>query len=352
MDNFRCDICSEEIPIHLKIQHKSMHKTEREFEKGLEKGKVQKTKRQDVEKTVKKKTGYMLFCSAMRPVLKQSHNPSAKQMMSLLGIEWGKQTRAEKQEWNNRAAEESSEPGGSESGENTRELAQPSPQAGGPAQAQSTIFTCPFCDINMVSKSMLKDHIAETHLQIESNKGGKTGNQLNRIPVPVNQERISKCDVCGKMVNRNELQRHMDTNHCDSVQDFAPDTDLVDEVEDNDYQTTHDEHQVEDNDNQTTQDGHRVEDNDDQTTQEEHETTVDQIELKVVMVKRKTIWWPGQVINESNDQTEVQLLNKQKTKLTVSNANIKPFAVDHGQMQGMKRDWRDAYMKAMKLVQK
>ena len=41
---------------------------------------------------------------------------------------------------------------------------------------------------------------------------------------------------------------------------------------------------------------------------------------------------------ESIDQTEVQLLNKQKTKLTVSNANIKPFAVDHGQMQGMKRD--------------
>ena len=74
--------------------------------------------------------------------------------------------------------------------------------------------------------------------------------------------------------------------------------------------------------------------------------------MKVVMVKRKTIWWPGQVIKESSDQTEVQLLNQQKTKLTVSNANIKPFAVDHGQMQGMKRDWRDAYMKAVKLVQK
>ena len=263
-------------------------------------------------------------------------------MMSLLGIEWGKQTRAEKQEWNNRAAEETSEPGDSESGENTRELAQPSSQAGGPAQAvqvlESTIFTCPFCDIHMVSKSMLKDHIAETHLQTESNKGGKTGNQLNRIHVPVNQERISKCDVCGKMVNRNELQRHIDTNHGDSVQDFAPDTDLVDEVEDND--------------NQTTQDEHQVEDNDDQTTQEEHEAPVDQIELKVVMVKRKTIWWPGQVIKESIDQTEVELLNQPKTKLTVSNANIKPFAVDHGQMQGMKRDWRDAYMKAVKLVQK
>jgi ribosomal protein S26 len=86
VDNFRCDICSEDIPIHQKIQHKSMHKTEREFEKGLEKGKVQKTKRQDVEKTGKK-TGYLLFCSVTRPVLKQSHNPSAKQMMSLLGIE-------------------------------------------------------------------------------------------------------------------------------------------------------------------------------------------------------------------------------------------------------------------------
>ena len=145
MDDFRCDICSEVIPIHMKIQHKSMHKTEREFEKGLEKGKVQKTKRQDIEKTVKTKTGYMLFCSVTRPVLKQSHNPSAKQMMSLLGIEWGKQTRAEKQEWNTRAADEASEPGDSESRGNTRELAQPSSQAGGPVQAvqvlESTIFT-------------------------------------------------------------------------------------------------------------------------------------------------------------------------------------------------------------------
>ena len=224
-DNFRCDICSEDIPSYQKIQHKSMHKTEREFEKGLEKGKVQKTKRQEVQKTAKK-TGYLLFCSVMRPVLKQTQNPSAKQMMSLLGTEWGKQSRAEKQEWNRRAAEETSEPGGTELGVHILDLAQPRSQAEGPAQpvqvVESASLSCPFCDIQLVTKPMLKEHIAEVHLQTEINKGGKTGNQLNRIPVPVNQERISKCDVCGKMVNRNELQRHVDTYHFDSVQDSPP----------------------------------------------------------------------------------------------------------------------------------
>ena len=41
-------------------------------------------------------------------------------------------------------------------------------------------------------------------------------------------------------------------NHCDSVKNLAPDTDLVDEVEDNDDQSTQDEHEVEDNEDQTT----------------------------------------------------------------------------------------------------
>ena len=68
----------------------------------------------------------------------------------------------------------------------------------------------------MSTKVLLKDHISETHIQTDHNKGGKAGNQLNRIPVPNNQERISKCDICGKMVNRNELDKsnlHSSQNH-------------------------------------------------------------------------------------------------------------------------------------------
>ena len=124
-----------------------------------------------------------------------------------------------------------------------------------------------------------------------------------------------------------------------------PYTDLVEEIEDSDEQATQDEHEVGDNDDQATLEY-------ESTEQLDMNTPVDENDLKVVMVKRKTLWWPGQMIKETNEQTEVQLLNQQKTMLTVSNANVKPFAVDHGQMQGMKRDWRDAYMKAVKLVQK
>ena len=98
-----------DIPISQKAQHKSQHKTEKEFEKGLEKGRVCKTKRSDGEKTVKK-TGYMKFCSVMRPLLKESHKPSPKQMMSLLGLEWRKLSKLEQQEWTKRAAEESTDP--------------------------------------------------------------------------------------------------------------------------------------------------------------------------------------------------------------------------------------------------
>ena len=36
--------------------------------------------------------------------------------------------------------------------------------------------------------------------------------------------------------------------------------------------------------------------------------------------------------------------------MTVNKENIKPFSVDYSQMEGMKRDWRDAFMKAVKLV--
>ena len=340
----RCDICSVDIPIHLKNQHKSQHKTEKEFEKGLEKGRVHKNKRPEVEKTVKK-SGYMKFCSVMRPILKESHKPSPKQMMSLLGVEWRKLSKTEQQDWNKRAAE-STGPNqeGSSTGEQSLEEEQPTEVDQGSVEAAGTSenhsireieavrFNCPFCDAHMDTKALLKDHIAEIHIQTESNKGGKTGNQLNRIPVPNNQERISKCDICGKMVNRNELERHMTINHFETLKDFIEaDEDLL--VEDT-------------NDDKSTEEVHEASEHDPTTDPEDTEPA----DTKVVMVKRKTLWWPAKVIQETAENSNVILLNQKKTKLTVSKDNIKPFSVDHSQMEGMKRDWRDAYMKAVKLM--
>ena len=76
--------------------------------------------------------------------------------------------------------------------------------------------------------------------------------------------------------------------------------------------------------------------------------------IKVVMVKRKVLWWPAEVIeeNEAEDEYTVKLLNQTKTRITVSKEFIKPFIVDHSQMDGMRREWRDAYMKATKLISK
>ena len=72
------------------------------------------------------------------------------------------------------------------------------------------------------------------------------------------------------------------------------------------------------------------------------------------MVKRKVLWWPAELILEKEVEIEytVKLLNKTKTRITVTKEFIKPFIVDHSRMDGMKSDWRDAYMKATKIVNK
>ena len=84
------------------------------------------------------------------------------------------------------------------------------------------------------------------------------------------------------------------------------------------------------------------------------EEEAEAVVIKVVMVKRKVLWWPAEVIEEKEveDEYTVKLLNQTKTRITVTKEFIKPFIVDHSQMDVMLRDWRDAYMKAVKLVQK
>ena len=378
---FRCDICCVDIPINLKIQHKSQHKTEKEFEKGLEKGRVSKTKRSEQGEKSVKKTGYIKFCAMMRPILKESQKPNPKQMMSLLGIEWRKLSKEEQQEWNKRAAEESDREtaAGSAAGSaqptreytlQDQETAVPELEAAvahaqpvvrtreKPLQDQETTgpelvaaqpevgivkFFCPFCEVHKSNKAWLKDHIAEAHIQSDGNKGSKAGNQLNKIPVPNNQERISKCDVCGKMVNRNELDKHMTTNQSENLATLE-ELGEVNEVEVDEDQIEREELETEEVD----------EDHTDRDIVEEIETE-EVLEIAatnpvVVMVKRKTLWWPAKVINEENENVTVILLNQKKTRITTTKDKIKPFSIDHSQIEGMKRDWRDAYMKAVKLI--
>ena len=71
---------------------------------------------------------------------------------------------------------------------------------------------------------------------------------------------------------------------------------------------------------------------------------------KVVMVKRKTLWWPAEVMGKSNLKMTLKILNKKSTVIEATIENVKKFQVDHSQMAGMTREWRDAYMKAVDIV--
>ena len=323
----------------MKSQHKSQHKTEKGFEKGLEKGRVSRNKKSDTDKPATRRTGYMQFCSEMRPIFKERHNPTPKDMMSLLGSEWRKLTKSEQEEWNVKAAtavkdnlrteaprnestNNQEESGRQDQADNlTVTVGDQINQTEGGAEplldneVQTERYFCPFCEIHEVSKASLKVHISESHIHPEAAKGSRIGNQLNKIPVPDNQERISKCDICGKMVNRNELERHMANSHSDDhgVVEILP-----------------------------AAEGEIIEDED------------DAVMIKVVMVKRKVLWWPAEVLeeNEIEDKITVKLLNQTKTRITVSKEFTKPFIIDHSQMDGMRREWRDAYMKATKRISK
>ena len=324
---------------------------------------MSRNKRSEAEKQIVRRSGYVQFCVEMRPVFKERHNPNPKAMMSLLGSEWRKLSKAEQQEWNEKAAtvvkdssiteatrKESSNvqpqsmvaenvdiqqvPGSGDLSDLSEVTAEP--QESNSIQPK---YFCPFCEVHKGSKSSLKDHISEAHIQSEGAKGSRLGNQLNKIHVPVNQERIAKCDVCEKMVNRHELERHMVNNHnVDPIMDnISLNTDNLSDIE------------TEINQLETLDEAAEVLIN--ETADEPvEETPLD--DVKVVMVKRKVLWWPAEVIDENEEKHTVMLLNQNRTRITVTKDNIKPFVTDHSQMEGMKRDWRDAYMKAVKLVNK
>ena len=128
------------------------------------------------------------------------------------------------------------------------------------------------------------------------------------------------------MVNRHELERHMANSHSNEQV-------LVEIVPDSNVET-----------NDEVAEDLIIDD------EEEAEAVV----IRVVMVKRKVLWWPAELILEKEVEIEytVKLLNKTKTRITVTKESIKPFIVDHSRMDGMKSDWRDAYMKATKIVNK
>ena len=136
------------------------------------------------------------------------------------------------------------------------------------------------------------------------------------------QDTCLKCILCRKMINKSKMKNHMEERHGDESL-------LLSEEED---QPTLEEN---------AETG--------ETMEKENNTEDDDVGT-VFLVKRKTLWWPAIKIKSDGSTVSVKLLNKTRTKVTVSMEHVKPFKVDHSLMDGMKRDWRTAYMTAVKIV--
>ena len=152
--------------------------------------------------------------------------------------------------------------------------------------------------------------------------------ELNRIEAPENNHRISHCGVCGILVNRKDYERHMEVYHVEEP-DVIQETETIDEPDIIQETETTDEPEVLEN--------------------QDVIEAVEQ-EAEVVMVKRKTLWWPAQVVEKNNEDYLVKILNKTETVTKINKNHVKKFTIDNSQIEGMKREWRDAYLKAVKIV--
>ena len=202
--------------------------------------------------------------------------------------------------------------------------------------------SCPFCENHHSDKVAIRVHIASTHF-----KTG--GNNLNRIPFLDNQETCLKCTLCRKMINKSKMKKHMQENHADE-------SILVSEEEDQDTclkcllcrkminKSKMKNHMDERHGDESLllsdeEDQPTLEDNaETRETMEKEDNTEDDNVGTVILVKRKTLWWPAIKIKSDGSAVSVKLLNKTRTKVIVSMKHVKPFKVDHSNSIRLQRD--------------
>ena len=184
-------------------------------------------------------------------------------------------------------------------------------------EEEELFLKCTICR-KMINKSNIKKHMEEKH-----------SDESLVLSEEEEQEICLKCLICRKMINKSEIRKHMEERHGDESL-------LLSEEED---QPTLNKSVEENTDTMENMENMEKEDN-----------TKDDDVGTVLLVKRKTLWWPALKVKSDRSTVSVKLLNKTRTKVTVSMEHVKPFKVDHSQMDGMKRDWRTAYMTAVKIV--
>ena len=377
-----CKVCNQEVMEAQMKRHMEAHKAMKSLNTGMVQGKVRAKKTDNLDETVCKRgtTGWNLFCKEVGQKLKLA-NPLLTQ------------TVGEKQQWKQKAKEQSSEVGGKDT-EARREV---EPEAGRSQEVREEVsISCPLCPKKYIYISSMGIHMVSDH-----------GAKRNEEDSMVKQARIHTCRTCRRMLtSEKELNNHIKKEHGKGNQEpiVVNETEeplvTLDEIVVNETEET----DVEDKETEDTQGGEAggsewvcdpgeqggvvsvEEDGDDgvvvgkdlwanqQGMDDRHQpggggecqAQQELVEARegseednqgvrvggvfklgdVVLVRRKTVYWPGKVIQCRHKEVEVQMFDKPKTILNKDTNHIKPFIANPSSCKGRSARWLQAYNEA------
>ena len=313
MDNhetLKCNVCNKDISKEDHTNHKLMHENHEKQMRALGKGKVVKTK------TKAKTTGYNVFVKEKFKEIAQEHKDLTNaEIMKIVGGRWKSMSKADQKPYYD-LAENKTVAAASEN---------PVPTVGIP---------CAWCEKTFKTKDQAKKHIRE-HL------GNSNGNQLNRIEPDQNQDQITKCNVCGLMVNRMTIDDHK-KNHENAIAIANTAEAVVSVVELEDdipvIETT-----VANEEPAVTLEELGGEN-------EEESVLNDEDVPIVVLVKMRTKYWPAKVMTTSPDCYDVTLC-KRGDELTVKKVDCKVFTPSPDMCKGQSREWKECYKVAVEMFE-
>ena len=309
-----CSLCNIEVLESEMQKHNAAHQTLKTYKSGLEMGRVRAKSNSDKPKPKRAITACNLFYKENRARLRSEHpNASPQEMFKIIGEAW---KDADKKHWEKMAKEVNNVK--ETEGETTPALT----------------LSCPFCERGYKDSRSFKQHMIDSHQANPSSFG-----VLNRDPSP-GQGRIYKCYECGKLVtSAKDLKLHCDAVHSEEV--LLMENVSTDQAED--------ELAEEITAAETSENPESEEQN--VTANETTDNNTYPAKLSdIVFVKRKTIHWPGRVIQVEKDEIKVQILSTDSivVKKRKEFNDIKPFEKNESLVKGRSTGWVSAYKEACK----
>jgi hypothetical protein len=318
-ETYRCNVCGEEVSKHMKAEHETKHSTEEAFENGLEKGKVTKKRKMGADESEPKKprklSAYQIWCRKQRTRFAAQYEeenltkPTLGKMSKIMGAEWKQLTRKEQEEW------ETISQRVLVTGESVPETIDVEPE--------KSKLTCPLCEYKCSSETAMKDHF-KSHMggedPIDENVIAEMRDEAHETIDEYNLDQESNLNIFpeGLTAQEDELAELLliEDNLGSLVTDLS-DAEITDRNEDIAIETIEitgltDVPEVEE-------------------VEEEH------AKVTLVMVKVKILWWPAIVKSEDDEHMTIEILNAKKKVMSVKKDLLKPFVIDHNQMDGMKR---------------